>query len=192
MNREDLFINFLPDEYQPKPEWRSFPLVALTVLILVGLGVYLNWRTLDSERELLASDIKNKTEQLNIKQKQAMEFIPVQAKARVVYLYLGQLMVLRSANPPWYDVYNRVEEILPEGVWIQNLRFVRPRKGWPGVSMTVVAAGGSYSPLYNLHVNLLRNKEYFSNVRTTGFTISKLQDQDVMTSTFTFQLVKTF
>jgi|GEM_PF-4476046 len=191
MNREDLFIDFLPEEYRPKPEWRSFPLVAATILLVIGLGVYLNFANLEGKKNDLTDQLAKKTEEFELNKKRAVEFLPIQGKARTMKSYLTTVLQLRLANPPWWQVYNRVEEVLPEGVWVQNLRFTPSKKTWPGVSITVVAAGVSYSPLYNLHVALLSAPE-FSNVRTTGYAKSQIQGQWVLTSNFTFSLDKRF
>lgn len=187
MNRDDLFIDFLPEEYRPKPEWRSFPLVAAAVLLTIGLGIFLNYQQLENRKSVLTQDIESRKTELAIKEKRAAEFLPLQGKTRVLNLYMRQVLALRAANPPWWDVYNRLEEILPEGTWIQNFRFTGARRGWPGVSITVVAAGTSYSPLYNMYVNLLNAPE-FTAVRTTGYTLNQMQGQYVLTSNFTFSL----
>lgn len=191
MNRDDLFIDFLPEEYRPKPEWRSFPLVAAVILLVVGLGVFLNYSQLEGRKNLLAGDLKAKQDNLEIQKKQAVEFLPIQGKARVLKKYMTDILILRMANPPWWQAYNRVEEVLPEGVWIQNLRFTPSKKGWPGISMTVIAAGVSYSPLYNLHINLLSTPE-FTNVRTTGYSKAQIDGQWVLSSNFTFSLDKKY
>lgn len=191
MNREDLFIDFLPEEYRPKPEWRSFPLVAATILLVIGLGVFLNYTNLEGKKRDLADQVDVKTKEFELNKTRAVEFLPIQGKARAINVYLRTILQLRLANPPWWQVYNRVEEVLPEGVWVQNLRFTPSKKTWPGVSITVVAAGVSYSPLYNLHVNLLSAPE-FSNIRTTGYSKSQIQGQWVLTSNFTFALDKRF
>ncbi|MCG3152057.1 MAG: hypothetical protein GEEBNDBF_01345 [bacterium] len=189
MNREDLFIDFLPEEYRPKPEWRSFPLVAAAVLLTVGLGVFLNFTQLENRKKDLANTLQTKQTELDLKQKRAVQFLPLQGKARVVNGYLRSILQLRLANPPWWAVYNRVEEMLPEGVWLQNMRFTGAKKGWPGVSITVVAAGTSYAPLYTLHSNLI-NAQEFVNIRTNGYTKSQLQGQWVLTSNYTFSVEK--
>lgn len=189
MNRDDLFIDFLPEEYRPKPEWRSFPLVAATILLVVGLGVFLNFSQLENKKKDIADQLATAESSLELKKKNAVEFLPLQGKARLINAYMRNIMQLRLANPPWWQAYNRIEEILPEGVWIQNLRFTPSKKGWPGVSMTVVCAGVSYAPLYQLHVALLSLPE-FGSVRTTGFSKTQLQGQWVLTSNFTFTLNK--
>ena len=139
MNRKfakrDLFINLLPREYLPEPEFKLFFVIA--IILIGGLGYYLfvQWQDMDAEYQ---AKVKENEEILVANNANIAKIIPVpviQANSRNILSYLAILPGIIDLGPDWLNIYIELENEIPSGVWVESMSFVggNDRGIWPGI-----------------------------------------------------------
>ena len=140
--KRDLYLNLLPREYLPEPEFKLFPIVAIILIGVLGFWLYTMWNT--DKQELDAVKARNQQEAKKNRENIAKVIaVPViQANSRYILSYIRLLPGLIDLGPDWLNVYIEMENNLPVGLWFDRMSFVGgSEKGiWPGIKISGVSS----------------------------------------------------
>jgi hypothetical protein len=135
--KRDLFINLLPREYLPEPEFKAFWIIAIVLVGLLGWYLYQDYDAIAKELAGLEADkvALDKSNQQTIPQ-----IVPVpviQASSRYILSYLYTLPGIMELGPDWLNIYLELENNVPTGLWVESMRFVGGNDSgvWPGISI---------------------------------------------------------
>jgi hypothetical protein len=169
--RRDLFINLLPREYLPEPEFKALPIVAIVfIAVLVG-WLYLQYKDLDDE--LKAKTAENS--QIVAKNDANIPLIVpvpvIQANARFILQYLFTLPGVIELGPDWLNIYIELENVMPAGLWLDGMSFVggNDRGVWPGIIMRGTSAAPDAVQKVLNFAEELQNSDQFVGVTLRGW-----------------------
>ncbi len=169
---KDRLINLLPEEYLPEPEFKAFPIFAALVLILTVVFIVLQFIG-DDRMVRRAKREFNTIEQRNMGYlADANQFLEVQANARFLRSYIAVIPNMVLQAPDYWEIYNELEESLPEDTWVENFTFRGGRGKWPDVSASFLSRGYGFSgPLltYDRLLGSLEHPSRFRNLRMNGY-----------------------
>jgi len=186
---DDYLINLLPSEYLPKPEFKAFPVFFLLLIVLVGGYCYLNYINLKGQLDEQKAQRTTFGALVQQKSRDAAISLDVQARARMLYAYGISIWGTLHQNPPWIDVYNEIEESIPEGMWISSLKLVGgSEKKWPSFSMVGMVAGNKPQTVLDFYAKMLDPTSSFDKVKISGYTFIKVKGKDAVTFNMTFHL----
>jgi hypothetical protein len=189
---DDYLINLLPSEYQPKPEFKGFPFFVLVLVILTVAFVYFDWRRENRMLKVEKRKLTKVTQEVSDARPLAMQALHVQARSRMLFSYGVTVWSMIHQNPPWVDVYNEIEESLPEGMWIDTLQMVGGgERKWPSYSMTGMVGGKETETVIKFYEHMLAPESKFEKVSISGYQFAKLKDREVTTFNLKFALKKT-
>lgn len=188
---DDYLINLLPSEYLPKPEFKGFPIFILVLLFIVGFFIYVDYMSitnklssLESEKATQATLIKNKTPD-------AMKSLSLQARSRMLFSYGISIWAVMHQNPPWVDVYNEIEVMIPDGMWIESLKLVGGGESkWPSFTMVGLVAGEQPDIVLDFYEKMLDPESKFEKVKISGYTFTRFNKQEAVTFNMRFSLNK--
>lgn len=167
MNRKftkrDLFINLLPREYLPEPEFKLFFVVA--IILIGGLGYYLftEWQGIDADYQAKVAENEKILASNDVNIGRIIPVPVIQANSRYILSYLKELPGIIELGPDWLNVYIELENEIPGGVWIESMSFVggNDQGIWPGI----IIRGVSTEPMavekvLNLAEDLENSKQF--------------------------------
>ena len=133
--KRDLFINLLPREYLPEPEFKLFFVFA--ILFIGGLGwiLFSQWQAMDVEYQAKVTE----NDKLQVENdSNIIKIVPIpviQANSRYILSYLHTLPGIIELGPDWLNVYIQLENEIPGGVWMESMSFVggNDQGVWPGI-----------------------------------------------------------
>ncbi len=133
--KRDLFINLLPREYLPEPEFKLFFVVAIILIGALGYYLFTEWQGIDGDYQKL---VKENERILAANDDNIQNIIPVpviQANSRYILSYLFTLPGIIELGPNWLSVYIELENEIPNGVWIESMSFIGGNDTgiWPGI-----------------------------------------------------------
>ncbi|HEX9745392.1 MAG TPA: hypothetical protein VGB30_08185 [bacterium] len=144
MNNDKL-INLLPEEYLPEPEFKAFPILA-AVLILATVGFVFLTYTSDANRvKKLKNDKASIIAQNEQRYIDAQAFREIQANSRFISSYVAVIPNMVLQSPDYWEIYNEVEEHMPEDTWITQMRFLNVPGRWPDVVLDCISRGYSFN-----------------------------------------------
>jgi len=170
----DRLINLLPEEYLPEPEFKAFPLFAAALIILTLLFIWVRYQADDRMVRDLKAEVDRLTQANEVNLVAAEEFLEVQANARFLRSYIAVIPNMVLQAPDYWEIYNEIEELLPEDTWVTSVTF-RPGGGgrWPDLVISFLSRGyGFYGPLatYDAFKGTPEHPTRFRNLRMTGYT----------------------
>ena len=140
-SKRDKYINLLPREYLPEPEFKLFWVLAIVAIGFLGWYLYGQWNVLSVE--LTDKEAKNaKIIEKNDSNIPKIVPIPViQANSRMILSYLYNLPGIIELGPDWLNVYIELENQIPLGMWVERMSFVggNDRGVWPGITIVGVS-----------------------------------------------------
>ena len=168
----DRLINLLPEEYLPEPEFKAFPIFAAALIIATLLFVWLRYQN-DMGRVMnLKNQLRTAREANEARLVQVQEFIDIQANARFIRSYAAVIPRMVLQAPDYWEIYNEIERLLPEEVWVQGITFRKGRSKWPDVVVDCLSRGYSFNgPLltYDHLKGSTENPTRFKNLRMAGY-----------------------
>lgn len=140
-SKRDLYINLLPREYLPEPEFKFFWFVAIFFIGVLGYYLFTQWTDLNTvlaDKETLNAEIVKKNDA------HIREIYPVpviQANSRMILSYLYNLPGIIELGPDWLNVYIELENQIPAGMWVERMSFVggNDQGIWPGIVIVGVS-----------------------------------------------------
>jgi hypothetical protein len=189
---EDYLINLLPSEYLPKPEFKGFIVFFIVLISAVALFCFQDYTRLQRNLETWQFETKDLQTTVQRRFADAQTSMDIQARSRMLLSYAVSIWVTLHQNPPWIDVYNEIEENIPEGMWIENLKLVGgSEKKWPSFNMVGMVAGKEPETLLDFYEKMLDKDSKFDKVKISGYTYIKRKGQDAITFNMTFSIKKT-
>ena len=189
---EDYLINLLPSEYQPKPEFKGFIVFFIILVAAVLLFCFQDYTRLQRKQETWEFSKKDLSTTVQRRFAEAQASLHVQARSRMLFSYAVSIWVALHQNPPWVDVYNEIEESIPEGMWIESLKLVSGSETrWPSFMMVGMVAGKEPGTLLDFYEKMLDKGSKFEKVKISGYQYIKRKGQDAITFNMTFGLKKT-
>jgi hypothetical protein len=188
---DDYLINLLPSEYLPKPEFKGFPVFFIILIAAVALYCFQDYTRLQRKFEDWQGQKQTLDALIQKNNKDAVSSLDVQARSRMLYAYGISVWSWLHQNPPWINVYNEIEESIPEGMWIQSLKLVGgSEKKWPSISMVGMVAGNEPETVLDFYSKMLEPNSKFEKVKISGYTFIKVKGKDAITFNMTFHLKK--
>jgi hypothetical protein len=140
-SKRDIYINLLPREYLPEPEFKLFWVIAIVFIAVLGWYLYMQWTDLD---EQLKDKEAENAEIVKGNDEKIPQIVPVpviQANSRLILSYLYNLPGIIELGPDWLNVYIELENQIPSGMWVERMSFVggNERGIWPGISIVCVS-----------------------------------------------------
>ncbi|MBU1024293.1 hypothetical protein KKB99_08440 [bacterium] len=189
---DDYLINLLPSEYVPKPEFRGFPLFILIVLAFVAVFIFADNVRVTNRIQNLESVKQTNEDTIKRRTPLALEALDVQARSRMLFSYGTSIWVMLHQSPPWVDVYNEIEEMVPDGMWIDSLTLAGSgEKKWPSINMVGLVAGDEWSTVIDFYSLMLDPDSKFDKVKISGYTFTKHNQRDVVMFNMRFSIKKT-
>jgi hypothetical protein len=182
-----LFINLLPREYLPEPEFKLFWVFAIVLVGVLGWLLYRDYSVLAAD---LASKQAQNAELIKKNNENIPQVVPVpviQANSRYILSYLYTLPGLIKLGPDWLNVYLEVENVIPTGLWIDSMNFVggNDKGAWPGISITGISTEPQAVDKVLNFAEALEKSPQFIGVTLRGWQWVDLPDNN---SGVTFQL----
>lgn len=168
----DRLINLLPEEYLPEPEFKAFPIFAAALIIATLLFIWLRYQADVGRVQNLKSQLASERQANEARLVQVQEFIEVQANARFIRSYAAVIPRMVLQAPDYWEIYNEIERLLPEEVWVQAITFRKGRGKWPDVVLDCLSRGYSFNgPLlaYDRLKGSEENPTRFRNLRMAGY-----------------------
>ena len=188
---DDFLINLLPSEYMPKPEFKGFPVFVILLLFLTAAVIWTNHTQQSTKIENSEAELQRMRDLVNRRTPMAMEAFHVQSRSRMMYSYAATIWVLLHQNPPWNDVYNEIEESLPEGMWIDTLNMVGSgERRWPSYIMVGMVAGNRPETVLLFYEHMLEPESMFEKVSISGYQFVKYKGHDAVSFNMRFSLKK--
>jgi hypothetical protein len=169
---KDRLINLLPEEYLPEPEFKAFPFFAAGAIILTVLFIFLAYQKDSNYVNELMTTRDSLTQSNQGKVVDANQFTDIQANARFIASYLAVIPNMVLQAPDYWEIYNTIEELLPEDTWVRSITFRSRPKTWPDLILDCVSRGYSYNgPLvtYDRFKGTSDNPTRFANIRMGGY-----------------------
>lgn len=189
---DDYLINLLPSEYLPKPEFKLFPVYVLVLLVITGMIIFTNWMALNNELENVKSARVDEKSHVDRRTPMALEALDVQARSRMLFSYAVTIWAMLHQNPPWVDVYNEIEESLPDGMWIDTLQMVGGgERRWPSYVLSGLVAGNEYGTVLMYYEQMLAPESKFDRVSLSGYNFTQYKGHDVVSFEMRFSLKQT-
>lgn len=141
----DRLINLLPEEYLPEPEFKAFPIFAAVLIILSLLWVYMAYQKDVNKLAALDAQLAQIKSVIAQQQPRAIQFKKLQANARFVSSYMAVVPTMVLQAPDYWEIYNAIEEILPEDTWVQSVRFVNSGGRMPDLVLNCVSRGTGFT-----------------------------------------------
>lgn len=170
---KDRLINLLPEEYLPEPEFKAFPIFAAVLIILTVLLIWFRFQTDNQTLRRLKQNLEAATAANEKKIEQVQEFVDVQANSRFIASYVAVVPNLVLQAPDYWEIYNEVEELLPEDTWVKSISFKGGSgKKWPALVLDCLSRGYSYNGPLNTFDRLKGTSEdvtRFRNIQMKGY-----------------------
>lgn len=169
---KDRLINLLPEEYLPEPEFKAFPFFAAGAIILTLLSVFLTYQKDDGNARALTAQRDGLIKSNADKVVEANQFTDIQANSRFIASYLAVIPNMVLQAPDYWEIYNMIEELLPEDTWVRTVTFRNRAMAWPDLVLDCVSRGYSYNgPLvtYDRFKGTDENPTRFANIRMGGY-----------------------
>jgi hypothetical protein len=142
-SKRDLYINLLPREYLPEPEFKLFWVFA--ILLVGALGYYLFTQYTDLNDTLNDREAANETlkKENDDKIRNIVPVPVIQASSRLILSYLYSLPGIIELGPDWLNVYVQLENEIPPGMWVERMSFVggNDQGVWPGITIVGFSTG---------------------------------------------------
>jgi len=188
---DDYLINLLPSEYLPKPEFKGFPVFFIILIAAVALYCFQDYTRLQRTLEDVQGQKQSLDALIQKNNKDAVAFLDIQARSRMMYAYGISVWSTLHQNPPWIDVYNSIEESIPPDMWIESLKLIGgSERKWPSFSMVGMVAGNKPETVLDFYNKMMDPTSKFERVKISGYTFIKIKGQDAITFNMTFSLRK--
>lgn len=188
---DDYLINLLPSEYLPKPEFKGFPLFILFLLVIVGVFIYADYTRITNKLNYLESEKKTQATLIKNRTPDAMKSLGLQARSRILFSYGISIWAVMHQNPPWVDVYNEIEVMIPEGMWIESLKLTGGGESkWPSFTLVGLVAGPQPDIVLSFYEKMLDPESKFEKVKISGYTFTRFNGKDAVTFNMRFSLNK--
>ena len=177
MNRQfqkrDLYLNLLPREYLPEPQFKAFPFIAVIALVLLGLLLFRTWDARNNELKNIQAESLKLGKTNNEMIPRVIKVPVLQANARYILSYLYILPGLIDLGPDWLNIYLELDntDVLPLGCWVQRMSFVggNERGVWPGIRITGISTTpGAVEKVLNF-AEALEKSDQFVGVNLKGW-----------------------
>jgi hypothetical protein len=188
---DDYLINLLPSEYLPKPEFKGFPVFILALLLFTGLFVFQDYTRIMNKLNYLETEKITQTTLIKNRTPGAMKSLGLQARSRMLFSYGISIWAVMHQTPPWVDVYNEIEVMIPDGMWIESLKLTGGGESkWPNFTLVGLVAGNEPGIVLDFYEKMLDPESKFEKVKISGYTFTRFNGQDAVTFNMRFSLNK--